>query len=317
MNEARRQDILGKYSRTGEATIIPGEKNKYPQMKTDSFYMDVEKDFGAYGGGTLWTYIWEPVNMQPEPAVSELSRYITVFGGDATDYRVLHGEAEVTLGKSKNDLKVFKLSESFGVYVEKGMLYSINITKIDDPKLPMHYSELVVGANAPPEENPKADEGAGLEKYIKSGEELNTNYPDSENLKTVLTTTHHMFGGKELVRRTWMPIIKPHTMAKYSHTHFFSEYLVFLGSDPENISDLGGVVEFTIGENADELETFRFDKATQFHLGDGVWHSPLVFKEVKDPSKPVILCEVSYAAELVDGDKLDNSIEENDSRILP
>ena len=317
MNEEKRQGLLSKYSRTGDVTKIAAGKNKYPQMKTDSFYMDVESDFGGYGGGTLWAYIWEPVNMQPEPVVSELSRYITVFGGDATDYRVLHGAAEVTIGTNKDDMEVFKLSESFGVYVEKGMLYSINITHLDDPKLPMFYSEVVVGANAPPEENPLADDGDGMKRFIKSGEELNTKYPDTENLKTVLTTTHHMFKGKELVRRTWMPIIKPHIMAKYSHTHTFSEYLVFMGSDPENIADLGGVVEFTIGENADELETFRFDKATQFHLAKGVWHSPLVFKEVRDPSKPVILCEVSYATELVDGDKLDNSIEENDWRILP
>ena len=316
MNETRRKEYFSKYARTGEATIIRGGEYKYPQMKSDSFYMDVESDFGAYGGGTLWAYVWEPVDMQPEPVVSKQSRYITVFGGDATDFRKLHGEAVVMLGKSKENMQQFNLEEAFGVYVEENMLYAISIKRIDNPKLPLLFSELIVGANAPAEENPKTDESEGYGKYIKSGEELNTNYPDKENLMTVLTTTHHMFGGKELVRRTWMPIIKPHTMAKNSHTHTFSEYLVFMGSDPENISDLGGVVEFTIGENENELETFRIDKATQFHLAKGVWHSPLVFKEVKNPNMPVILCEVSYATALEQDKELDNSIEENDWRIV-
>ena len=316
MNETKRQEFTRKYARTGSGTIIPKEKNPYPQMKHDSFYMDVGPDFGGFGGGTLWAYIYEPVIMQPEPAVSGQSRYITVFGGDATDYLKLHGEAEVTLGKSRDDLRTFKFTESFGVYIGKGMLYSVNITKLDDPKIPMHYSELVVGDNAPPEDNP-ADDGEWYERCIKTGEELNAHYPDTENLCTVMTTTHHMFGGKELVRRTWMPIIKPHTMEVRSHTHTFSEYLVFLGSDPENISDLGGVVEFTIGENEDDLETFSIDKSTQFHLKQGVWHSPLVFKEVRDPKKPVILCEVSYAAQLVQDRKLDNDITKNDWRELP
>ena len=317
MNETLRKELFQKYARTGEWTVIPKDKNPYPQMKFDSFYLDLAPDFGGYGGGVAWTYVCEPVNMQPEPVLSERSRYITLFGGDATEYRKLHGEAEVTLGKSKDDLQVFKLNESFGVYIEKGMLYSINITKLDDPNLPMHYSELTVGDNVPPEENPAAEDGSGYGRYIKSGDELHARYPEVECVGPVMTTTHHMFGAKELVRRTWMPIVKPHTMAKNSHTHTFSEYLVFMGSDPENITDLGGVVEFTIGENEDELETFRIEKATHFWLKKGLFHSPLVFKEVKDPKKPIILCEVSYATALVQDKVLENSIEENDWRELP
>ena len=317
MNEAKRQEYLKKYARTGDVTIIPKEKNPYPQMKYESFFMDVAPDFGGFGGSVLWSYVYEPVNMQPVPVKSEQSRYITVFGGDAVDYSKFSGEAEVTLGKSPDDLRVFKLSEAFSVYIEKNMFYAINITKINDPQVPMHYNELIVGENAPPEENPAADDGAGLEKYIKSGAVLNVNYPDKENIGQVMASTHHMFGGKERIRRTWMPVIKSHIMAKYSHTHSFSEYLIVLGSDPKNISDLGGVVEFTIGENEDELETFRVEKATQFYLKKGVWHSPLVFKEVRDPKKPIILCEVSYAAELVHDKELANSIEENDWRELP
>ena len=309
MNDAKKQEYAKKYSRSGNATRIPKEKNPYPQMKHDSFILEFAPDFGGYGGSTLWTYIYEPVNMQPTPIAADSTRYITLFGGDATNYKLLHGQAEVKLGKTADDLQTFKLDESFGVYIEKGMLYSINITKLDDPKLPMHYSEIIIGADVPPEENP-ADIPGGYERLIKKGDELDTHYPDAENLDTVMTITHHMFGGKELVRRTWMPIIKPHIMARNSHTHTFSEYLIMLGSNPENIDDLGGVIEFTVGENENELETFRIDKATQFHLQPGLFHSPLVFREVRDPKYPVMLCEVSFTGALVQDKQLENYIGE-------
>ena len=311
MNEKRRREYTEKYIRTGKDVIVPKGDNPYPQMKADSFRLDVTHDFGGYGGSVLWASIFEPVNMQPEPAVSEQPRHITVIGGGPLDFTKLHGEAVVTIGRNKDDKSTFTLTEPFSVYVEKGMLYSINITKVN-PGCPVRYSELIVGDGAPVTDA-QASGGVGYEKYIKTGGDIVANYPDKDNLPCpVMTISNPMFGSKELIRRTWMPITKPHVMAKNSHTHAFEEFLVCYGSDPDNISDLGGVIEFTIGEDEDSLETFRIDKAVQFYVKDGLWHCPLVFKEVYDENKPMIFCEVSYAAVLAQDKALDNFIVEED-----
>ena len=312
MSEERRQEYLKKYVRTGSDVILPKEKNPYPQMKHDSFFLNVTPDFGGYGGSTLWSYIYEPVNMQPEPVVSDRPRYITVFGSIATDFTQLHGAAEVTLGRSKADLRTFILSEPFAVHIKKGMLYSINITKIDMPGVPVHYNEFILGENAPLSDAFTEDPNAGYASYIKTGDVITAKYPDKDNVPcTIMTTDSKMFKSNDMMRRTWMPITNAHIMAQQSHTHAFTEYLVCYGSDPENVLDLGGVIEFTIGESLDTLEVFRIDKATQFCLRDGLLHSPLVFREVKDPRKPIIFCEVSYADGLVQNAKYDNVIKDD------
>ena len=315
MSEERRREYLEKYVRTGSDVILPKEKNPYPQMKFDSFKLDVTPDFGGYGGSTLWSYVYEKVNMQPKPVVCDRPRYITLFGGIPTDFTQLHGAVEVTLGRSVDDLKTFILSEPFAVYIKKGMLYSINITKIDIPGVPIHYNEFILGENAPLSEKFTEKADAGYASFIKTGDAITAKYPDKNNVPCpIMMTDSNMYSSNDMMRRTWMPITNAHIMAQWSHTHAFTEYLVCYGSDPENISDLGGVIEFTIGESLDTLEVFRIDKATQFCLRDGLLHSPLVFREVRDPRKPIIFCEVSYADGLVQSQKFDNVIEDD---VLP
>ena len=312
MNEAKRQEYLKKYIRTGSDVILPKEKNPFPQMKTDTFKLDVTPDFGGFGGNVIWTSIFEPVAMQPEPAVSEHSRYISCFGGIPTDFTKLHGEVEITLGASSSDMKMFKIAEPFSAYIKKGMLYSISITKLNDPRLPVYYSELIFGEKAPVTDRFTDDDIAGFEQYIKTGTSIVANYPGKEQVPCpIMIMDNSLFTSNDIIRRTWMPITKAHIMAKNSHTHAFTEFLVCHGSDPENINDLGGVIEFTIGDSPETLETFRIDKATQFMLPPNFWHSPLIFREVNDPEKPMIFCEVSYAEDLVQNATLDNFVTED------
>ena len=308
MSEAKRREYMSKYIRSGKDVIIKKEDNPYPQMKGDSFFLGITPDFGGYGGSVLWTSIFEPVNMQPEPVVSGQSRHITFLGGDPADFTSLHGKVTVTLGKDPSDLAFFTLTEPFSVYIKKGMLYSIDIVSLEDPAFPIRFNELILGGDTPVTDTDAAG-SAGYDSYIKSGGDIVASYPDKANVSCpVMTMYNSMFGSGELIRRTWMSITKAHVMAKNSHTHSFTEYLVCYGSDPDNVSDLGGVIEFTIGEDEDSLETFRIDKATQFFIKEGLWHSPLVFKEVFDEKKPMIFCEVSFAAELTKDKELDNFI---------
>ena len=297
MNDSKQREYSEKYVRDGSRAVITMEKNPFRQMKTDTFKLSSDPDFGGVGGGVEWSYIHEPVDMFPGMALSDSPRHITILGGSAVNYLELRGEVEITLGTSRDDLKTYKYNEAVSAYIKPGMLYDINITKVDDAGFPIHFNEFVYGGSTP-KTGESGGNGGGYEKYIVSGEDLwAKGQPHHEVIYPVISTgTFRHDVANEPIRRTWMPVSVPHVLAEKAHYHEFLEYIVFYGSDPDDISDLGGVVEFTIGEDKDNLTVFSINKSTQFFIKPGLWHSPMVFKEIKDPNKPVVLCEVSYAA---------------------
>ena len=297
VSDSKYQEFSKKYVRSGRDVIVPKEKNPFKQMKFDTFRLENSPDFGGLGGHVDWGYICDPVNMFPDAAVSESARHLTILGGNPVNYLELHGEVEITLGHNRDDLHVFRFNESVSVYVEKGMFYNINVTKIDGPARPIHYNELVYGDIIPEAaEVAGEDIGEGYRKYLKSGKVLHAvNQPHHEVIYPVIYVGSPMFGAAEPIRRTWMPVSEPHTLANKAHYHKYLEYIVFYGTNPDDPLDLGGIVEFTIGENEDDLTVFTIDKSTQFFVKPGLWHSPMVFSEIRDRNKPIIFCEVSYA----------------------
>ena len=294
MSNSKHQEYSKRYVMSGEPVIVKKENNKYKQMASDSFVLESTQDFGGHGGGVMWQYIHEPLDMFPGCVMSEEVRHITILGGKPSNYLKLLGEVEITLGSSKDAVSVFKFDTAVSVYIKKGMYYNINVTKIDNSDYPIHFNEFVFGDLPPAADEPLDTED--FSKYIVFGDALHAkNQPHHEVVYPVIYTGSSLFNAKEPVRRTWMPVSNPHVLAEKAHYHEFLEYIVFYGSDPENISDLGGTVEFTIGENKDDLTVFRITQSTQFFVKPGLWHSPMVFTEIKDPDKPIIFCEVSYA----------------------
>jgi hypothetical protein len=61
------------------------------------------------------------------------------------------------------------------------------------------------------------------------------------------------------------------------------EYIFFMGQDPMNIFDFEANVHFYIGEDPDHLEMRIIDKPTVVRLPPNVWHSPILFRDVKKP----------------------------------
>jgi len=66
------------------------------------------------------------------------------------------------------------------------------------------------------------------------------------------------------------------------HSHEFDELFVFLGNNSKDPDDLGGEVEFWLGEKED-TEKYNFTTSTSIFVPKGLVHLPMIFKNVKRP----------------------------------
>jgi hypothetical protein len=72
-----------------------------------------------------------------------------------------------------------------------------------------------------------------------------------------------------------MPDPNPHI---HEHTHDYDEIVIHLGTDPENQEDLGGEIEFIVGD-----EPLKIDKTSAVYIPKGVKHGPLTWKKYEKP----------------------------------
>lgn len=79
---------------------------------------------------------------------------------------------------------------------------------------------------------------------------------------------------------------------EWTHTHDFDEVLCFIGTDPGNPRDLGGEIEFQLGE-----ETYVFEKTTVIFVPKGLPHCPFVHKRVDRPFLLVVFALTGHYPE--------------------
>ncbi len=87
-------------------------------------------------------------------------------------------------------------------------------------------------------------------------------------------------------------IREPLLMLTEAHKHDdFEQYLVFIGGDPENMTELGAEIELSLGE---EGEKHIINTATIVRIPKGLYHGPLNFKRV---DKPMVFLDCFLAPE--------------------
>lgn len=59
-------------------------------------------------------------------------------------------------------------------------------------------------------------------------------------------------------------------------------YFIFMSMNPDDLSDLGATVEFSLGPEGNQ-EKFVIDKTTTFYVPKGFYHTPLEMKRVDRP----------------------------------
>ncbi len=73
------------------------------------------------------------------------------------------------------------------------------------------------------------------------------------------------------------------------HSHRFDELFMFLGSDRDNMLDLGGEVELWLGEG-ETAEKYVLRATSSVFVPRGVVHLPLIFRNVKRPFLMMTVC---------------------------
>jgi hypothetical protein len=67
-----------------------------------------------------------------------------------------------------------------------------------------------------------------------------------------------------------------------AHVHPFDEVVLLIGSDPRNLRDLGGEVEWCMGEGKD-AEKYILTSTTLIWVPRGLVHAPLIYNRVDRP----------------------------------
>jgi hypothetical protein len=138
-----------------------------------------------------------------------------------------------------------------------------------------------------------------LEKYIrrdmKVPKEIQQRHLEVKG--PVLSLSSDKTLGNKNFSLSWWPISEPFEMVSEPHAHDFDQFLMFVGGDIKNMTDLGGKVELTLGKNKKGLKKFVFTTATTVYVPAGLLHGPLNFKKVNNPNKPILFHDFFFSRE--------------------
>ena len=143
-------------------------------------------------------------------------------------------------------------------------------------------------------------ENSPYRKYFKVGDEIKI--PQHPHEHEVPWPAIYLLGtdvpATQGFRIATFAITEPFEMVSHTHSHDFDQYLSFYGCAPDML-DLGGEVEFTIGEVGKELQTIVFTKPFMCHVPPGVLHCPLRYTKINDPAKPMIHQDLVFTGEYI------------------
>jgi hypothetical protein len=78
----------------------------------------------------------------------------------------------------------------------------------------------------------------------------------------------------------WSCLSRPIDMRADSHAHDFDEFLIFTGTDPQDMKEFPAEVELCLGE---DCEKYAITEPTVFYIPRGLRHCPLNFRRIDKP----------------------------------
>lgn len=230
--------------------------------------------------------------------VHDYDEAIMFLSQDANDMLTLGGELEVTLG---TDGVRHRIDLPSIVSIPAGTPhFSPKVRKVDRPFLYFsvafnkEFKAEVTDEQAVQGEGPWIqfrapyfDKVNVLNFAIRDPYHYASDVPeDSGGIGTLVDT--HVAGFPMMCG--WQTVGKPHNMGprrddgkRHPHAHEdFDEMLAFFSLDPDNLTDLHGEFEFSLGAEGDE-ERYVCSEAAVFPMRKGYFHLPLVFTKVDKP----------------------------------
>lgn len=119
-------------------------------------------------------------------------------------------------------------------------------------------------------------------KYVREAPVVESLRPKEVPSSIPTITSDENYGNLGFHMYTQM-VTEPCTIASDPHKHDFPQYLFFFGGDANDLIDLDGVIEMSLGETIETMEKHIITVATTVYIPPDLYHCPLVFKEVNRP----------------------------------
>lgn len=135
---------------------------------------------------------------------------------------------------------------------------------------------------------------ADLEKYLRSSVVTTpTAHPEVTAPRLGLKSDEN-YGGRNF-SMSWWAITEPFEMVTECHAHDFDQFIIFVGGDLTRMPYLGGEVELGLSLDGKDVETFVITTATTVFVPAGLYHCPLNFKRIDDPTKPILFHDLFFS----------------------
>ena len=249
--------------------------------------------------GCLFNQIgWYTKPFFAEGLIKHESDELLVFvGGDVDNPEDLGAEIEIQLG---ND--IININNTCVVFVPSGVAHgNLNIKSLDRPVF-YYVCHMNTGTYEVSEAESTEEKGKYLEYKVEGYKPVSGKMPGAPEgfLTLLLWLDGQKAPGAPYMETVWFRCVNNSGPAPHAHEDF-DELIGFIGSDPNNPTDLGAEVQFDI-----DGELISVTESCIAYLPRGTMHSPILVPAME---KPVYHFSIGNGGDYVrKGDKGDTNI---------
>ena len=248
-----------------------------------------------------WHYETTPKTVEAEAMVHEHDQYLVFVGGDPEHMEDFGGsEVEMYIGEEGEK---FLINEPTVVYTPKGLVHDPLTFKPDKSFMTLDLSTTSKWKKKDIETSGEIfpTTASKYKKYLtKIHAKIHTlgvkHYIDNQLIgevkKTIKTLSYKGKGAeRDNLNMNWSIIKEPLTIFEPPHTHDFDQFILFLGSNPEKISEFDAEAEIWLGK---ENEKHVIDSTTIVYIPKGLMHHQINLKRI---GRPIMLVNLFFSPE--------------------
>ena len=209
---------------------------------------------------------------EPGFTANEEAAMVFMCGADKDDPENLFGEVEFTI---END--VLTITETCAIYIPAGCAHKLEVKRVDRPIM-YCYCEFSPEATRKAAE-PTQPAGTFANHVVYRYEPSSGIIPEAPEgfLQLLIWMAGDKVEGAPYLELCRFMCVNP--TGPETHKHPTSEFIAFIGTNPEDPADLGGEVHFIMGD--EEIPT---TKSTVVFVPGDLPHSPILVPEIHVPA---------------------------------